>query len=276
VETITVALATMHGKQDQIQPAFQKYLGWEITVAEIDTDLFGSFDGIKPRELSPKDAALAKAREASKTKGLRFGLGSEGTIGHHPGLPFMTSDFEVLALVDQELELELVVTHLSPNIHAQRLVVDDGFDVEAAVKSFDLPNHAVIVLIETETDRGSIKGIKTQSDLEAAIAEARQQSTKQIILESDFRAMNSPSRQQNIAACAEKLAKRIAVKCPECDYLGFGAVGYEFGLKCRDCGYANEHLAQLEINGCISCQHEQRVDLGRDYAEPAECMQCNP
>lgn len=169
-----------------------------------------------------------------------------------------------------------MVTHFSPNIHAQRLVVYDGFDVEAAVKSFDLPNHAVIVLIETETDRRSIKGIKTQYELEAAIAEAHQQSPQQIILESDFRAMNSPSRQQNIAACAEKLAKRIANKCPEREYLGFGTVGYEFGLRCRDCGYANEHLAQLEINSCISCQDEQRADLGRDYAEPAECMQCTP
>ena len=203
-------------------------------------------------------------------------MGSEGTIGHHPGLPFMTSDFEVLALVDQELELELVVTHLSPNIHAQRLVVGEGFDFEVAVKSFDLPNHALIVLIETETTTKSIKGIKDQSELEAAIAKARQQSPKQIILESDFRAMNSPSRQQNVAACAEKLAKRIASSCPECDYLGFGTVGYEFGLKCRDCGFSNEHLAQFEINGCIRCQHEQRVDLGKDYAEPAECMQCNP
>lgn len=38
-----VALATKHGKLEQLLPAFARLENFELVVAEIDTDLFGTF-----------------------------------------------------------------------------------------------------------------------------------------------------------------------------------------------------------------------------------------
>ncbi len=38
-----VALATKHGKLDQLLPAFSRLENFELVLAEIDTDRFGTF-----------------------------------------------------------------------------------------------------------------------------------------------------------------------------------------------------------------------------------------
>lgn len=54
-----IALATKHGKLDQIAPAFLAIPDFELVLAEIDTDRFGTFSGDIPRTHSPKDGAFA-------------------------------------------------------------------------------------------------------------------------------------------------------------------------------------------------------------------------
>jgi len=273
---LVAALATMHGKQQQIAPAFERVLGWEVIVAEIDTDQFGSFDGLIPRELTPKQAAIAKAIAGAEALGTRFGIASEGTIGNHPDLPFVTSDFEVMALVDLAEGRELIVTHLSADIVAAREELTDHVDIAALAKKFDLPNHAVNLKVQTELGLQVVKGIHGIDELDAEIASARRLARPAtLVIESDFRAMSSPSRQRNIAALAEKTVARIASCCPDCGYLGWGLTRYEFGLSCRDCGFENPHLPKGGVNACLRCDLEQAFDLGT-AAESVNCLSCNP
>lgn len=267
----------MHGKREQIAPAFERVLGWQIRVAEIDTDQFGSFDGVIARTLSPKQAALAKARAGAEKLGARFGLASEGTIGQHPDLPFITSDFELVALVDLAEGHELVVSHLSADIVAAREELGDEVDITALAKRFDMPNHAVNLKIESGRGLQMLKGISNPAELEREIESVRALAGPvKLTVESDFRAMSSPSRQRNIREVAEKLAKRIASTCPGCGYLGWGLARYEFGLSCRECGFENSHLARAGVNACLRCDLEETFDLGRPAADPASCQSCNP
>lgn len=85
-ETV-VALATTHGKLEQIAPAFERLPDWRIVVADIDTDQFGTFSGEIERVLSPRETAIAKARAGMAAAGTAFGLASEGSIRPHPTVP---------------------------------------------------------------------------------------------------------------------------------------------------------------------------------------------
>ena len=275
--SIEVSLATKHGKLAQIAPVFEEVLGWQLLLAEIDTDEFGSFDGSVPRALSPRDTVLAKARAGAQFLGTRFGLASEGTIGYHPSYPLTTSDHELIAFVDLEFETELVVSHVSPKIVAEKLEVFDLVGLPDLMAKFDLPNHAVTLRAEVGGEILVTKGLTSPIEviriLEHAISNP---GFEKAALESDFRAMCSPSRQRNIEHCAALAANRLAESCPRCNYLGWGLKRFEFGLECRVCGFENHHLANSEVLGCLRCEHESTQKLGRSLAEPANCLSCNP
>lgn len=271
------ALATKHGKLAQIAPAFAEILDWQLLLAEIDTDEFGSFDGTKPRLLSPRETVLAKAKAGAEKLGLRFGLASEGTIGAHPQYPFSTSDAELIGFVDLELGTELVVSHVSPKIFAARFELSKRQQLPDFVSLFDLPNHALIVRAHLSQEEIIHKGITSASKVRQILEElASNPGFEKAVIESDFRAMHSPSRQRNIEACARLAAGRISTLCPACNYLGWGVKGYEFGLVCSICGFENGHLARAEILGCISCSHEVTDGLKPNAARPEQCLSCNP
>lgn len=270
------SLATMHGKLDQIAPVFSEILGWELLLADIDTDKFGSFDGLTPRTLTPRDAAIAKAKAGAEHLGTRFGLASEGTIGSHPAYPFMTSDIELIALVDVENDKVLVASHVSPNIVAFKGELDPSTDLQSIFLKCDLPNHAVNILAMIDSKKEISKGIRDQEQLEEIVEAAWRSGASQILVESDFRAMSSPSRQGNIIECAKKLAARVAAQCPACSYFGWGVTSYEFGARCIDCGFENQQVAKREILGCISCSHQERGAVLTASVSAAQCQLCNP
>ena len=94
-------LATMHGKEAAIVPAFQERL--ELTVeipSAIDTDALGTFTGEIPREGTIRKAAVAKARLGMAATGLSIGIASEGSYGPHPHVPFIPGGVEFMVLVD--------------------------------------------------------------------------------------------------------------------------------------------------------------------------------
>lgn len=277
VTKVQASLATKHGKLAQIAPAFEELLGWEVLLADIDTDEFGSFDGSTPRLHSPKETVLAKAKAGAEILGLRFGLASEGTIGAHPQFPFSTSDAELIGFVDLELGTELVVSHVSPNIVAQKLEITDSTPMELVAEKFDLPKHALNLTIESTLGKRIVKGIFDPQALAQEVSSAKQvQADVRFLAESDFRAMSSPSRQQNISDCARKAAERIAQNCPCCHYLGFGQISFEYGVVCGGCGTLNQHVVSAEIHGCLACAHLVRVDRGLARIEPDRCHSCNP
>ena len=272
----TIAVATKHGKLAQIQPAFNFLPEWELKLTEIDTDQFGTFSGEVPRVLTPKETAIDKAKAGARSLGLDYGLASEGTIGPYPHIPFINADTETLALVCLSKDFAVVETFVSTEIFAKSLTVTLDSDLEAIALEMDIPNHAVNVYLGKSKSKVIYKGITNSSEFSSLVSQSLKEFGEELLVESDFRAMNSPSRQANIAACAEKLVKRIKSCCPECKEIGWGKVGYEYGLPCTQCDQVSQSAAHSEVYGCVACPHKEIVSLGVASIDPSRCDSCNP
>ena len=270
-----IALATKHGKLNQLKPAFARLSDFELVIAEIDTDAFGTFSGETPRTSSPLETAIAKARAGAVELGLDYGLASEGTIGPNPSIPWATVDHELLVLVCLSRDLKIYETHQSTDILAKTQALESGCDLDAVFTAFDLPNHAVNLTFSNSDSHSIEKGLRDPEQLRNRIESLWDQGFE-IQLESDFRAMSSPSRQANIQACAEKLVDRIASNCPGCDEIGFGKISYAFGVPCISCGEVNSRIPHTEVQGCVACEYSQSKSLGVTSIDPSRCDGCNP
>ena len=117
--------------------------------------------------------------------------------------------------------------------------------------------------------------------MENKLNEAIRTSSKQshdglVVIESDLRAMHSPSRQKNIEEVAMLLAKRVSQLCPNCQMPGWGLVDYEKGLNCSECDLKNPDAIRQEVLGCVKCDHQQLGNVISSILSPAHCNFCNP
>lgn len=271
-----VAVATKHGKLAQIARAFEALPNWELQLAEIDTDVFGTFSGEIKRTLSPKDAAIQKALAGAQHLGFEYGLASEGTIGPDPNFPLVVSDLEVIALVNASGHLVIVETYLSNEIVAASKKIKSESDFEGLAQLFDLPNHAAMVFARFDHGLEIVKGIHSLAELESLLLTRLESGASEVWVESDLRAMHSPSRQRNIEACAKKLAARLGSHCPNCDQFGWGVIGYEYGVPCSGCFEIANLVPRAKQLGCVSCDYVELLELETRSVDPSRCQLCNP
>ena len=269
-----IAIPTLHRKGDQIIPAFKGVADFELFEVPLDTDSFGTFSGEIERTLSPRDAALAKARSVLASGNWDGAIASEGSIGPDPYLPFMLSDREILVYLDRD-DLLIEETYRSFEIITARLEFCEGDDLTQFLESADFPRHQLIVSARIEGQLKAIKGIDSHEALHDAIGLMMKES-QVLTIESDLRAHASPSRQQNIAAVATRLAKRISQKCPECSCIGWGRVDHLFGVECVECGHLDQRTARQVIDGCARCDHRLAGEVLREGITAGECELCNP
>jgi hypothetical protein len=200
-----VAFATMHGKEEAVAKAFARHLAASITVpVGIDTDALGTFTGEVPRAGTIVEAARAKALLAIKLTGLRCGLGSEGSFGPHPYIPFIPRDIEVLLFVDQENDIEIHETLMTHRTNYQNITCRPGEDISDFLKSIRFPQHAVVVTPSAPTtEMLPIKGVNSVADLNEAILSASHASSDRAVeIVTDMRAHLNPTRMAVIRALA--------------------------------------------------------------------------
>ncbi|MHB8191348.1 MAG: DUF6671 family protein [Ferrimicrobium sp.] len=268
------ALATKHNKLAQIGPPLQAAVGLDVVVADVDTDLFGTFTGETPRLGGPLETAIAKARAAAEVMSLSLGLASEGSFGPYPHLPFVPSDLEIVVLVNREFGYHVAEEGLTTetNFAYVRLTPDEAFD--EFLRSAGFPSHAVVVL--PSVGPGPIvKGITDLSELATAISACAAVSTDgRALVQTDMRAHCNPTRQRQIAQVANQLAQRLSSCCPECGTPGWGAIETVGGLPCGVC-QAPTGLTSTIISGCPMCSHREVQEV--DGVAPAGCCAlCNP
>jgi len=272
---LRVALATQHGKEAVIAPEFAQTLGWRVEVVAIDTDAYGTFSGDCPRELGPEATALAKARGGIDASGIPRGLASEGTIGPDPRMPLITADHEILAYVDLEHGTQLTQWHHSADIVAFSHTISAETSWEELARQADLPQHAVIVRNDSQPVYWVRKGLREIDEVRDAVRACQYDTGGPVVVETDYRAMVCPSRQAVIGACAKKLATRLSTPCPQCSTGGWGVVGVQRGLPCRECGTLAQEAIAGEEWGCVSCDHTV-VTPSAETVDPARCPRCNP
>jgi hypothetical protein len=267
-------MPTKHDKARLVSQHFDEILKMKVQEVSVDTDVLGTFTGEIERIGTPLETALKKARLGIEATGNPYAIASEGSVGPDPVLGFFNANIETMVFVDIELDIHIHTTIKSNEIIASKTTTSNN-DLADFLKKADFPNHALIV--KPNHGVGSIKGIRDLVELEEAIRRSRDLSADgQAIIESDLRAMSSPSRQKNISTVALKLAQRIAQTCPECSLPGWGLTSYVRGVECSECGDFSEEAARQEILGCVSCEYTSLGAVINLTLDPSRCMSCNP
>lgn len=272
-----IPLTTKHEKLKLIKPAFAEYVGCELFEVNLDTDQLGTFSGEIERIAPPRETAIHKARLGMKETGSLIGIASEGSVGPDPVVPFIHSNIEHLVLVDDEKGIVISETYRSFDITAATITTAPGQDLTYFLEKADFPHHALIVRPNTQIKSNCIKGITDQEVLLQAIEKNSQLSPNGfVVIESDLRAIHSPSRQKNIEEVAKLLAIRVSQSCPQCLMPGWGRMGYKKGLNCSECELENPEAIAQEILGCTKCKHVEPGNVIATSLNPAQCNICNP
>ncbi len=274
------AIATMHGKQRAIAPELRRLAGLEVEIATgIDTDALGTFTGEIQRHGTMLNTARAKARLGIKATGHSIGLGSEGSFGPHPSLPFVAGASELLVLIDIQRGLEVKEFRRTLRTNYAQIAVALGDDMGAFLTHAHFPSHALCAQpVEPRGLAHIVKGIIDRGELETVIRKlARQSCTSRVLLTTDMRAHVNPTRMHMIGRVARRLGVRLARSCPVCGAPGFGLVDIEQGLPCRWCE-APTQVMRAEIHGCARCDYRlhQRERPANARAERSHCQGCNP
>ena len=272
----TIAFGTMHGKQHQVLAAFASILGAHVHAPPgLDTDQFGTFTGDVTRTLTPIEAARAKAHLATEALGVATGLASEASYGPIPGLP-VAGHQELLLFIDDELGIDVlegeqaVLTLPAPR-RATTLA-----DIEPDLARYEFPTQALVVRPAAGPARYLRKGIQTHQNLANAIlAAAAQSEDDHALVEADLRAHHNPERRLVLTRLGERLARRLATRCPGCGCPGYGRTSTVAGQECSACG-APTHLIRADVHTCPRCPTTHTQARPPTLADPKWCDYCNP
>ena len=269
-------LATRHDKLPLIAPAFAS-LGLSIEVAEVDTDVLGTFSGEIERTASQWDTAVAKARLGMQATGATIGIASEGSIGPNPAMPYIVSAAELVVIVDDELGIVVGETEVLFDIVVISFDIAPGEPLDDYLRRAEFPEHGLIARPAVGRNGPIHKGLHDRDDLVRAIAEcAGASGDGRARVSTDLRAHHCPSRRPIIAAAAARLAARLDACCPACATPGWGVVRADRGAPCAACGTPVD-IVVAYIEGCQRCAVELRLPLpGRETADPSRCYSCNP
>ena len=277
----TVVIATMHKKEQVIAPILERDLGIKAIVpSSFDTDKFGTFTREVKRLGTQIEAARIKAEQALIITGQTLAISSEGTFGPHPFVPYLSSNREIVLLLDKKHDIEIVGEEFSTETNHSHQVVTS---VEAAfefAQKVGFPEHGLVVMFEEIPKDSSqiIKGITTPEKLEESVNLFLKKSPNgKVHLETDMRALYNPTRMKNIAKATLNLVEKLNSLCPNCDFPGFSITDRKRGLPCALCNLPTQ-LTLAAIYQCQKCGFQKEILFpdGIKQVDPSQCMYCNP
>ena len=278
-----LCLSSQHRKEQALARPFLAGLGMIlVTPSGLDTDRFGSFCGEHPRAPDARETCRQKTEAGMDLSGLTLGIGSEGSFGPHPAVPWLAIGSECLTFIDREAGLVIQESGLSERTNFSHLETRPDVAIDGWLRRVGFPSHAVLVRPQQSPTLGAAplvaKGLQCQELLARAIREAAARSANGMaLLETDMRAHVNPTRMRAIRKLGIQLVRRLRCPCPACQAPGWGLIERLPGLPCGWCGQPTERIV-TEIFGCAACEHRQsrpRAD-GLLAADPGHCLHCNP
>ncbi|MCX7633719.1 MAG: hypothetical protein N2Z22_10345, partial [Turneriella sp.] len=196
-----VVIATRHGKANAVRPAFDRFLQAKIQTVRADTDSLGTFTGEIPRRLSPLASAVEKCRMAHQATGARYCLGSEGSFGPHPHMPFLPANHEILAFTDFVFGYTVFEQVLVFETNFAAATVTSLEELRQFAQKAKFPSHALVLRsTAAEPQITIVKGIVSWESLKAHFTRIQKKSaTGQVAVETDMRAHKNPTRMHAIA-----------------------------------------------------------------------------
>ncbi|MCU0382702.1 MAG: hypothetical protein MUF68_01430 [Cyclobacteriaceae bacterium] len=255
-----------------IQPLVQGKLGAICMIPErYDTDKFGTFSGEVERERDAITTLRKKILSALDEFGVDMGIGSEGSFGEHPFIPFSAADEELVMLIDRRNNFEIGASYLTEETNYRQRCVNTIDELKQFAKEVHFPSHALIV----KTVDGKIlkKGIDTWEEL-LYVANQNNLGEDKLQIETDMRAMHNPMRMEAIKKATELLIEKILVECPNCHAPGFDVKEKISGLPCEWCGTPSVYTKTL-VRKCWKCSHTELADVEKKLAARF-CEVCNP
>jgi predicted Zn-ribbon and HTH transcriptional regulator len=274
-------LATKHHKEQVIAPILEQELGIKVTVPpDFDTDAFGTFTREIKRLGTQIEAARLKAEKVLEMTGETLALASEGSFAPHPSLPYISANREIVILLDKQHDLEIIGEVFSAETNHNHKVVKSLEEAFTFAKKVGFPSHGLVVMFNDSPLNSSeiIKGITTNEKLEAAVNFILKNSPNSTAhIETDMRALYNPTRMKNIAKATLDLARKINSRCPKCAAPGFDIVERKIGLPCALC-HLPTRITRSVVYKCQKCNfsQEQLFPDRQEFADPAQCMYCNP
>jgi len=269
----TVLLATKHKKEQIIGPVLETALGIRLQVPDhFDTDVFGTFSGEVDRNGTALETVRQKCLTAALTYGANVVIASEGSFGPHPEIGFVPLNTELLYWMDVEHDFEVYVKHQSMDTNFFHQTVSSEQEFRAFLKRANFPSHQIILMDVAKKQR--FKDVQDEEELFQIFLTLKQEGP--VLMETDMRAMNNPTRMKVIGETALKLAEVLLHSCPRCSCPGFRRVAAQPGLPCAECGtptaIAREYL--IECPKCHYLETQKRSDVRT--AEAQYCFICNP
>jgi hypothetical protein len=275
----TGVLATMHQKERAIAPILEHSLGVQVIVPQgFNSDEFGTFTRDVKRPGDQLNAAKLKAEKAISLTGLTLAFASEGSFGPHPSVPFLPCNREIVVLSDRTHDLELVGQAISTetNYSCQQVTTLKAALTFAEKASF--PTHGLVIMSDAQPTQSSqiVKGITDETHLIETVNEFLRK-YGQVHLETDMRAMYNPMRMNVIAQATHDLIGQLTQCCPQCEFPGFTPVQRQAGLPCALCSFPTE-LTLSVTRRCKKCNFSSVTHFpnGQKFADPAQCLHCNP
>lgn len=276
----TAALATMHGKEQVIAPAFREAVGLDLFVPPaLDTDVFGTFSGEVPRAGTMLEVAVRKARAGMARSRSKLAIASEGTFTPHPVIGILPAAVELMVFVDDERGQVISESLISLDTNFDRVSVKPDDALDDFLTRVRFPSHGLVVRPSAGEGAAAVwKGIVSVEALERARSLAALISRDgKAVVETDMRAHFNPTRMASIGELARRLAARVRRLCAECGAPGYDVIERKAGLACLDCGSPTGLIA-AEVFGCAACgtREERAAPHGLPGAAAMHCPSCNP
>jgi len=276
--TRTCTLATMHGKEVVIAPLLHESLSINVSVpVGFNTDQFGTFTRDITRVGNQLEAARAKARATLKLTGTDLALASEGSFGTHPSIPFVSSNLEIVVLIDTKHTIEIVGYYRTSAVQARGQTIHTPAEALAVSTSWGFPGQGVILRSSENNSRNIYKEIVTEAELLTRSTKLLSSYLRSsIFIETDMRAHRCPARRESIKAATVDLIKNCQSLCPACATPGFVITKVVTGAPCRACLLPTDRPLET-IYRCQKCAHsESRDNQETKMVDPADCNNCNP
>jgi len=271
-------LATMHQKELVVAPLFKSELGISITVLQdFNTDRFGTFTRDVKRVGNQIESARAKAFAAMDISGADMAIASEGTFGANSSMPFISSNFELMLLVDKKNNLEIAGHYNTSSVQAKGQRISSSEEALSLAISWGFPNQGVIVRESENSNNNIYKEIITADELRQVSERLLSRLfVKTIFIETDMRAHRCPDRMESIRKATIDLIKNCKSLCHNCKSPGFVITDTVKGLPCKNCK-RETNLTKENIFVCRKCQYQEiKLIKGKIEADPGDCDWCNP
>jgi len=271
-------LGTMHGKERVIAPLVESELDLTVVVPkDFNTDHFGTFTGDIKRAGNQREACRTKALSAMTLTGTDLALASEGSFGAHPGISFLSSNLEIVMLIDKLNDLEIIGHYRNSTVIPRGQKVRTSEEAIATALSWGFPKQGIIIRESEKSTKNIFKEVLTIEDIQTLSTHLLSKwFVKSIYIETDMRAHRCPERMEFIRLATLDLIKNCKSICPRCSTPGFVITETVSGLPCASCTLPTD-LVKETIRSCTKCTYQLMSPIENEVsAEAKDCVWCNP